>query len=197
MDQEQQVQEVTNLRGELEKQRAKHGKAVDLPQKKVEDLAKEKISLVEKNKFLQEKNKKMTKDHKDEVERLSKMRADADVQLVRSMQQIKDLAAERDLQELADLKTAVQAVVDMVDPIEGGEAGGKSLVERLREAPQKITGFLSETSRQYAAHVLGLVTSYWPGANSTPLGDGLSAKCSDEKFAKYLDEAKPVADKIV
>ena len=128
----------------------------------------------------------------DDVEKLSKIKADADKQLVKDMTQIKDLAAERDLQELADLKTAVQAVVDMVDPIEGGEAGGKSLVERLREAPQKITGFLSETSRQYAAHVLGLVTSYWPGANSTPLGDGLSTKCSDEKFAKYLDEANPL-----
>ena len=53
------------------------------------------------------------------------------------MKQIKDLAAERDLQaqELADLKTAAQAVVDMVDPVEDGETGDRTLVERLREAP--------------------------------------------------------------
>jgi len=43
------------------------------------------------------------------VEKLSKIKADADKQLVKDMTQIKDLAAERDLQaqELADLKTAV------------------------------------------------------------------------------------------
>ena len=53
------------------------------------------------------------------------------------MQQIKDLAAKRDLQvrELTDLKTAVQTVVDMVDLVEGEGAGSKSLVERLNEAP--------------------------------------------------------------
>ena len=65
----------------------------------------------------------------DVVEKMSKIKADSDKQLVKDMKQIKDLAAERDLQakELADLKTAVQAVVDMVNPIEGGGAGDKSL----------------------------------------------------------------------
>ena len=47
------------------------------------------------------------------------------------------------------------------------------------------------------AHVLGLVKLYWPGENLTPLGDRLSIECSDERFAEYLDEAKPIADKIV
>ena len=53
------------------------------------------------------------------------------------MQQIKDLAAERDRQakELASLKIAAQAVVDMVDPVEDGGAGDRSLVEHFREAP--------------------------------------------------------------
>jgi len=30
-------------------------------------------------------------------------------------------------------------------------------VERLHEAPQKITSFLSDTSKQFLAHALGLV----------------------------------------
>jgi len=54
----------------------------------------------------------------DDVEKLSKIKTDADRQLVQSMKEIKALAAERDLQaqKLADLKTAAQAVVNMVDP---------------------------------------------------------------------------------
>ena len=92
----------------------------------------------------------------DEVEKLSKIQADSDKQLVDSMKRIKDLAANRDLKakQLANLEAAAQTVVKMV---EEGEAGDKSLVERLHEAPQKITSFLSDTSKQYLAHALGLV----------------------------------------
>ena len=73
-----------------------------------------------------------------EMEKLSKIQADSDKQLVDCMQKIKDLAAERDAQAkgLADLKMAAQAVVDMVDPVEDGAAGEKSLMERLLGAPR-------------------------------------------------------------
>jgi hypothetical protein len=56
------------------------------------------------------------------------------------MKEIKALAAERDLQaqKLADLKTAAQAAVNMVDPVVGGGAGDRSLVEQLHDAPQKL-----------------------------------------------------------
>lgn len=47
--------------------------------------------LQEKNKTLQEKSKKLAKDHKDEMEKLSKIQADSDKQLVDCMQKIKDL----------------------------------------------------------------------------------------------------------
>ena len=109
------------------------------------------------------------------------------------------MVAKRDSQakELADLKIAAQAVVDMVDPVGDGAAGEKSLMERLREAPQKISSYLSETSKQYMAHVLGLVKSYWPVANLAPLSDGLAVGCSDEQFDQYVEELKPVADRIV
>ena len=73
--------------------------------------------------------------HADAVEKLTKIKADADKQMVSDMQQIRDLAADRDrkAQQLADLEAAAQVVVDMV---EDEEAGGKSLLDRLREAPQ-------------------------------------------------------------
>lgn len=130
------------------------------------------------------------------MEKLSKIKANADKQLVQSIKQVRDLAAERDLQaqELVDLRAAAQAVADMV---EDGDVGEKSLVERLREAPQKIAVFVSDTSKQYMAHILGLVKSYWLGANLAPLSDGMADGCSDEKFTDYVEELKPVASKIV
>jgi hypothetical protein len=66
--------------------------------------------------------------HADSVEKLTKIKADADMQMVNDMRQIKELS-----QQLADLETAAKVVVDMV---EDEEASGKSLLNRLHEAPQ-------------------------------------------------------------
>ena len=72
--------------------------------------------------------------HTDAVEKLTKLKADAGKQMVSDMKQIRELAADRDQKawQLADLEAVAQVVVDMV---EDEEAAGKSLLERLREAP--------------------------------------------------------------
>ena len=112
------------------------------------------------------------------------------------MKQIRDLAADHNqkAQQLADLDVAAQVVVDMV---EDEEAGGKSLLDRLREAPQRLSSFFSDTSREYLAHALGLVKSFLPSANLSPIGDGVAVGCSEEKFSEYAAEMKPIADKVI
>lgn len=61
----------------------------------------------------------------DEVERLQKVIQDTDKQFVECMQTIKTLGEEKAAQdkELAELKVAAQAVVDMVDPSEDETPG--------------------------------------------------------------------------
>ena len=112
------------------------------------------------------------------------------------MKQIKDLAAERDqkAQQLADLEAAAKVVVGM---IEEEDAGDKSLLERLREAPQRISSFFSDNSRYYLAHALGLVKSFLPSANLALFGDGVAVGCSEEKFSEYVAEMKHIADKVI
>ena len=112
------------------------------------------------------------------------------------MKQIKDLAADRDLmaQQLADLEAAAQVVIGMV---EEDWASEKSLLERLREAPQWLSSFFSDTSRDYLGHALGLVKSFPPSANLSPIGDGVAVGCSEEKFSEYVAEMKPIADKVI
>jgi hypothetical protein len=116
--------------------------------------------------------------------------------MVKDMKHIKELAADRDqkAQQLADLEAAAQVVIGMV---EEGEAGEKSLLERLREAPQRLSSFFSETSRDYLAHALGLVKSFLPSANLSLIGDGVAVGCSEEKFSEYVAEMKPIADKVI
>ena len=61
--------------------------------------------------------------HADVVEKLTKIKVDADKQMVNNMKQIRDLAADRDqkAQQLADLEAAAQVVVGMVEDEEAGE----------------------------------------------------------------------------
>jgi len=77
------------------------------------------------------------------------------------------------------------------------DASNKSLVEHLREAPRRITSFLSDTSKEYLAHALGLVKSFLPSANLALIGDGVVVGCSGEKFSEYVEEMKPIAGKVI
>lgn len=95
------------------------------------------------------------------------------------------------------LKAAAQVVADVVYPVEETSSISKSLAEHLREAPQKIVSFLTDNSKQYVAQALGLVKSYWPSVRIELLRDGMSVECDDDKFAKYVEEAEPVAEQIV
>ena len=74
----------------------------------------------------------------------------------------------------------------MVDPPKEGVPSAKTLVERLREAPQKDV-----------VHVLELFKSYWHQANLVPLGKGVAVECSEEKFSEFREEVKPIAGEIV
>ena len=134
--------------------------------------------------------------HTDAVEKLSKIKTDADKQMISDMKQIRDLAADRDqkAQQLADLEAVAQVVVDMV---EDEEAGGKSLLDRLREAPQRLSSFFSDTSRDYLAHALELVKSFLPYVNLSFIGDEVAVGCSEERFSEYVTEMKPIADKVI
>ena len=127
--------------------------------------------------------------HADAVEKLTKIKADADKQTVSDMKQIRELS-----QQLADLGAAAQVVVDMV---EDEEAGGKSLLDHLREAPQRLSGFFSDTSRDYLAHALGLVKSFLPSVNLSFIGDGVAIGCLEERFSEYVVEMKPITDKVI
>ena len=44
----------------------------------------------------------------------------------------------------------------MVDPVEEGTTSDKALVDRLREAPQKIAKYLTDTSKLRRCGVVGL-----------------------------------------
>jgi vacuolar-type H+-ATPase subunit I/STV1 len=135
-----------------------------------------------------------------DVERLHKVIADTEQQFVDCLQQIKTLGEEKEQRkkeleqrqkELEDLKGAAQQLVDMVDPQEGDEADGRSLLERLLGAPQKVLSLLTEAPITYVSHTLSFVKSFWPEARLEVFAQGVAAECSEEQFSEYLLEARP------
>jgi hypothetical protein len=135
----------------------------------------------------------------DDVERLQKVIADTEQQFVDCLQQIKMLSEEKEQQqkELEDLKGAAQKLVDMVDPQEGSKADGRSLLERLLGAPQKVLSFLTEAPIACVNHAHSFVKSFWPEARLEAFAQDVAAECTEEQFNEYLQEARPVAENIV
>jgi ABC-type transporter Mla subunit MlaD len=130
----------------------------------------------------------------DDVEKLQKVIADTEQQFVECLQQIKMLSEEKEQRqkELEDLRVAAQQLVEVVDPQDDGAADGRSLLDRLRGAPQKVLSFIAEAPTTYVSHALGLVKSFWPKARLEVLAQGVAADCSEEQFNEYLREARPV-----
>jgi hypothetical protein len=137
--------------------------------------------------------------HTDDVERLQKVIADTEQQFVDCLQQIKMLGEEKEQQqkELEDLKGAAQKLIDMVDPQEGGEADRRSLMERLLGVPQKVLSFLTEAPIACVSHALSFVKSFWLEARLEAFAQGVASECTEEQFNEYLQEARPIAEKIV
>ena len=77
------------------------------------------------------------------------------------------------------LVAATQAIVDMVDPQEEEVSSSQSLVARFEEAPRKIIGLMTATSKNYLSHMLAIVKSYWPQNNLAPIAKGIADDCSD------------------
>ena len=118
------------------------------------------------------------------------------------LQQLKTLSESRDsmqreLMELREVRDAALEVAEAMDiPQEDGDKS-LTLARRLRRVPGAFERFVSDITRQYVGHVLGLVKSYWPTTRLDALGQGAKADCTEGQFHEYLAETSGVADQIV
>jgi hypothetical protein len=128
----------------------------------------------------------------DDVERLQKVIGDTEQQFVDSLRRINTLG-----EELESIRGAARELVDVVDPLEEGEANPRPLLEHLREAPKKVMKFLSEAPVTCVNNALAIVKSFLPGVKLEIFAEGMAADCTKEQFDRYLLEAQPVSEHIV
>lgn len=93
--------------------------------------------------------------------------------------------------ELQELTVAAEDLVNTIAPVEEG-AGPQSLVERLKAASSKVAGLYKAVCK----HVFVVMKSYYPRADLAAAGDGVARNCTEEAYAQYLEEAKPIASKM-
>jgi hypothetical protein len=134
----------------------------------------------------------------DDVERLQKVISDTEQQFADCLQQVKTLGEkEQQQKELEDLRRAARELVDMVDPLEEGEASSRPLLEQLCEASKKVLKFLTESPVACISNVLAVVKSFLLNARLEIFAQGMAADCTEGQFDQYLQEARPVAEQIV
>src|SRR6185312_5657614 len=118
------------------------------------------------------------------------------------LQQLKMLSESRDsmLRELVELREVRDAALEVAEAMDIPQEDGDeslTLVGRLHRVPGAFERFVTEVTRQYIGHVLGLVKSYWPTTRLDALGQGAKADCMEDQFHQYLAETSRVADQIV
>ena len=121
----------------------------------------------------------------DEIERLKKIKLDSDREAETVLQQLKTLSESRDsmqreLMELREVRDAALEVAEAMDiPQEDGNEP-LTLAGRLRRVLGAFERFVSDITRQYVGHVLGLVKSYWPTTHLDALGRGAKADYTED-----------------
>ena len=127
----------------------------------------------------------------DEIERLKKIKEDSDREAATVLQQLKTLSESRDsmqleLVELREVRDDALEVTEAMDiPQEDGDES-LMLAGRLHRVPGAFESFVSDITRQYVGHVLGLVKSYWTTTRLDALGQGAKADCTEDQFREYL-----------
>ena len=129
----------------------------------------------------------------DEIEKLKRNKEDSDREAVIAMTQLKDLSESRDSmqQELVELRQVRDAAQEIAETMEIPKGNGDEplmLAGKLRKVPECFERYVSNPTRQYVGHVLGLVKSYWPSTRLDALGKGAKADCTEEQFIQYLEE---------
>jgi hypothetical protein len=69
-------------------------------------------------------------------------------------------------------------------------------VDRLREAPSQLATYVKHLARSIPKQVLAFMKSYFSKAPVEVVAGGVAANCTDEKYAKLLEQMAPIAEQV-
>jgi hypothetical protein len=71
------------------------------------------------------------------------------------------------------------------------------LVDRLREALDRLTTYIKHLAKSIPNQILAYMKSYFPKATVDIVAGGLAANCTDEQYAELLDQMALIAEQVV
>jgi cell division protein FtsB len=168
----------------------------------VQELQAKGDDLVRKNKTLRNKNKGTLLDYLStsnnyECEKHMELWIASDRDLVncyKSLQKLnEDCEALR--AQLKDLEEAALPIARLLVPHPGGPKIAP-LVDRLREAPNRLATYVKHMARSIPKQVLAFMKSYFPKAPVEVVAGWVAANCTDEQYAELLEQMAPIAEQV-
>jgi hypothetical protein len=70
------------------------------------------------------------------------------------------------------------------------------LVDRLKEAPDRLATYVKHMARSIPNQVLAFMKSYFLKAPVEVVAGGVAANCTDEQYAELLEQMVPIAEQV-
>jgi hypothetical protein len=71
-----------------------------------------------------------------------------------------------------------------------------ALVDRLKEAPGRLSTYVKHLAKSIPNQVLAFMKSYFPKAPVDVVAGGVAANCTDEQYAELLEQMAPIAEQV-
>jgi hypothetical protein len=97
--------------------------------------------------------------------------------------------------QLKELEEAALSIARLLVPHPCGPKIAP-LVDRLREAPSRLTTYVKHLAKSIPNQILAYMKSYFPKAPVEIVADGLAANCTDEQYAELLEQMAPIAEQV-
>jgi hypothetical protein len=97
--------------------------------------------------------------------------------------------------QLKELEEAPLPIARLLVPHPGGPKIAL-LVDRLKEAPGRLTTYIKHSVKSIPNQVLAYMKSYFPKAPVDIVTGGLAANCTDEQYAELLEQMAPIAEQV-
>jgi hypothetical protein len=116
------------------------------------------------------------------------------VNCYKSLQKLNE-DCERLRAQLKELEEAALPIARLLVPHPGSPKIAP-LVDRLREAPNRLTTYVKHLAKSIPNQVLAFMKSYFPNAPVDVVAGGLAANYTDEQYAELLEQMAPIAGQV-
>jgi hypothetical protein len=97
--------------------------------------------------------------------------------------------------QMKELEEATLPIARLLVPHPGGPKIAP-LVDQLREAPSRLATYVKHLGKSIPNQVLAFMKSYFPKAPVDVVAGGLAANCTDEQYARLLEQMAPIAEQV-